>query len=336
MTSFIAHAFLVHPAKNTAAPALSGETLPNSGKLFELLADIFHASPEDKDFEVTFYPNASGAQQNDCRDLIVAFQADPTLENAEAIAARLQTCTDNRSGRGLLFLMAGQHGSKFRVTISRFPANQAIMADTAAGNLNVQFLEQVFIKRMSAYKAIMLQDVNPSSGFWIGMATDRQAGGTPENISSYWIDDFLLADFSETPKAGTRRLAEALKQAVRANPVMSVKSEIAAAISLAPSVFSNKQTSIDDFCQHFGLSRDAVDSIRAQLSKPALSSKNFKFDSKEFKKKVPYRTVEMESGAILTAPTDQFDKVFEVKELKSGLVEYTAKGKVADQRMTGR
>ena len=123
---------------------------------------------------------------------------------------------------------------------------------------------------------------------------------------------------------------------MRATPVLSVKAEIAAAVSLAPSVFTHQIISIDRFCGHFGLSKDAQDAVKAQLSKPSLSSKAFQFDPGEFKKKVPLRTVEMESGANLTAPTDQFDKIFEVKKKSDGTVEYSTSGKVADQRMTGR
>ena len=337
MASVKIHAFLVHPGKNvTPSPALSGKSLPSTGELYNLLADIFHAQPDQRDFEITFRPTNAGTQQNDCRDLIIAFQASPTLARAKPLAERLQLVTDNRSGMGLLFLMAGQQGTRSRIVISRFPANQAIMADIDANGLDVKFLKQVFIKRMTAYKALMIEDSSPATTFWIGTATDRQAGGSPENISSYWLDDFLEADFSETPKAGTRRLAEALKKAVRANPVLSIKAEIAAAVSLAPSVFKNKTISIDQFCNHFGLSIDAQDSIKSQLSKPALSAKTFKFDTNEFKKKVPFRTVEMETGAILTAPSDQFDKVFDVTSKPHGVVEYTTRGRVTDQRMTGR
>jgi len=337
MASVKIHAFLVHPGKGaTSVPAVSGKQLSSSGKLYDLLADIFHAQPDQRDFEVTFRPAQNGTQQNDCRDLFINFHTNPNSSNAELIAKRLQAATDNRSGMGLLFLMAGQQGTRHRVVVSRFPANQAIMADTASGGLNVQFLEQVFVKRMTAYKALMLEDQNPASTFWTGMATDRQAGGSPENISSYWLDDFLNADFSETPKAGTRRLAEALKMAMRANPVLSVKAEIAAAVSLAPSAFKNKTVSIDTFCSRFGLSQAAQDSIKAQLNKPSLAAKMFKFDSSEFKKKVPFRTVEMETGAILTAPTDQFDKIFDAKPKPNGVVEYTTSGRVADQRMAGR
>lgn len=337
MASLTIHTFLVHPGRGLAtAPDISGKELKGPGKLFELLADIFHTQPDRKDFEITFRKADDGTKQNDCRDLILAHQAAPSLSRAQAIAARLQLVTDNRSGMGLLFVMRGQHGTKHRVVISRFPANQGILAEIDENGLDVAFLEQVFIKSMSAYKAVLLEDDDPTNQYWSGFATDRQAGGSPENISSYWLDDFLGADFSETPKAGTRRLAEALKKAVKFHPVLSVKAEIASAVSLAPTALQGKSVSVDDFCNHFGLSADAIDAIKTQLSKPSLASKKFKFDSGEFKKIVPYRTVVMESGAMLTAPSSQFDEVFEKEDQGNGQVKYSTRGKIADQRVAGR
>jgi hypothetical protein len=274
MASVTIFTFLVQPGKNqNPSPKVSGKKVTGGGKLVDLLANIFHAQPDRKDFEITFCHAPNGKQQNDCRDLIVSYQTKPNLSNARAIAQRLQDLTDKRSGMGLLFVMTGQHGTKFRTVISRFPANEGIVAEVASGGLDVAFLEQVFIRQMSAYKAVLLEDSNPKALYWSGYATDRQAGSSPENMSSYWLDDFLTADFSETPKAGTNRLATALRQAVKVNPSLSVKSEITAAASLAKSIFQNKTTSIEDFCRHFGFSKQATDSIVNQLSKPSLSAK---------------------------------------------------------------
>ena len=337
MATLSIHAFLIHPGKNVETPdELSGKPLEGPSTLFDMLADIFHSQPEEKDFEIAFRANEEGEKQNDCRDLILAHQASPDEETSQAIAERLRSITDKRSGMGLLFVMTGQHGTKARTVISRFPANEAILAEVAEDGLDVAFLEQVFIKKMSAYKAVLIEDDDPMNEYWDGFATDRQAGGAPENISSYWLDDFLTADFKETPKAGTRRLAEALKRAVKSNPVLSVKSEIASAVSLAPSALDGRQTSVDQFCDHFGLSDDARDTIINQLPKASLSSKVFQFDPAEFRKKVPYRTVEMKNGAMLTAPSDNFDAVFETKELEGGKVRYSTIGKVADERVAGR
>lgn len=197
----------------------------------------------------------------------------------------------------------------------------------------MEFLEQVFIKRLSSYKAIRLEHKVPSSAFWKGVATDRQAGQSGEHISEYWLKDFLDADFSETSAAGTRRLATALKQALKKSPNLSVKTEIAHASSLAPAAFEGKATTIDEFCAHFGFSKATRETIRSQLTKPSLSGKMFTFDAKEFKTVAPYRTVEMSNGAILTAPNEEFESVFETEDVSDGVVRYITEGRVSDQRL---
>ena len=335
--SFDIHAFLIHPGKNEENSTVpNGKMLSGTGKLFDLLANIFHAPTDAGGFEVTFRHAPDGSQQNDCRDLMIALQQNATLNNAQALARRLQSVTDKRSGIGLLFLMTGQHGSRERVVISRFPANEAILAEIDESGLEVELLEQVFIRQLSAYKAILLEDDDPPNEFWTGLATDRQAGGAAENISGYWLEDFLTAEFSDTPKAGTQRLAEALRKAAKASPDLSVKGEIAAAVSLAPSALQGQAVSVNSFCAHFGLSDNAIDIVRNQLKKPSLAGKTFVFDSDEFKKRVPYRSVQMKNGAILKAPSEDFNAVFDVEENGDGEVTYSTTGKVSDQRMSIR
>lgn len=334
MTITKAFAYLVAPGKNLEnAPAISNkEIVIEDSKLSKMLAGIFADQPGAHDFEITFNAAPDGKQINECRTLMLDFEASPSAATGLPIAKRLQAFTDNRSGTGLCFLLNGNHGLKKRVVISRFPTDQAILADTTSGSLDVEFLEQVFIKRLSSYKAALFEHESPPDGFWTGIATDRQAGKSGEHISEYWLGDFLNADFSETPAQGTRRLATSLKSALKANPNLSVKSEIANASSLASAVFQNKSLTIKAFCDHFGLSNAAQETIRKSLTKPSLFSKTFMFDSKQFKIVAPYRTVEMNTGAILTAPNDDFEKIFEIT--KSGdYVEYKTRGKINDQRL---
>lgn len=329
-----AFAFLIPPGKGvSAAPAISSkEILIGTNKLSTMLSGIFVDDPGVHDFEITFNPAPDGTQVNECRNLMLAFQASPSAATGLHIAERLQAVTDKRSGTGLLFLLAGNHGVKQRVVTSRFPTDQAIRADTSSGSLDVEFLEEVFIKRLSSYKAAMFEHPSPPSGFWKGTATDRQAGQSGEHISDYWLKEFLTADFSETPAQGTRRLANALKDALKSNTSASVKTEIAHASSLASAVFQTKALTIEDFCKHFGLSNAAKDAVKSALPKPSLFSKKFTFDAAQFKIVAPYRTVEMNTGAILTAPNDDFEKIFQ--ETKSGdIVEYKTRGKISDQRL---
>jgi len=316
------------------APTISSKEIAiGAGKLSDMLGGIFGGVPSSHDFEISFNPAPDGTQQNDCRDLLVSFQGGASGLKGLPIATRLQKVTDNRSGIGLLFLLSGMQGLKQRLVISRFPTDQAILAEIGEGGLDVEFLEQVFIKRLSSYKALMLEHATPASGFWKGIATDRQAGQSGEHISEYWLKDFLNADFSETPAHGTRRLAKALKDAVRANPNQEVKAEIAHASTLAPAVFTGKSLNIGQFCDHFGFSEAAKETIKNHLQKPSLYTKMFQFDAGEFKNIAPYRTVEMSNGAILTAPNEEFESVFETTVISDGEIEYKTHGRVSDQRI---
>jgi hypothetical protein len=329
-----AFAYLIAPSKGLQnAPDISSKEIAvEQNKLSTMLATIFADQPGIHDFEITFNPAPDGTQANECRRLMLAFQANPTVDTGLHIAQRLQGFTDNRSGTGLFFLLSGNHGLKRRLVMSRFPTDQAIRADTTSGSLDVEFLEEVFIKRLSSYKAALMEHESPPNGFWKGTATDRQAGQSGEHISEYWLRDFLNADFSETPAQGTRRLASALKDALRNSPSLSVKSEIAHASSLVSAVFQSKSLTIKGFCNHFGLSAAAQDAIKAAMLKPSLFGKNFMFDSNQFKTIAPFRTVEMNTGAILTAPNDDFEQIFEQKKSGDG-VEYRTRGKINDQRL---
>jgi len=276
------HAYLIHPGRNEKAPEpVRGKQLPHSGKLFALLDDIYGSEPDLRDFDVTFNPLPDGSQQNACRDLLINYHDNPSLESGIEVAERLQTVTDKRSGIGLLFLIAGQHGLRRRVVLSRFPTDQAILAE----------------------------------------------------LDDYWIGGFLNADFAETSAQGTRRLVAALKHAIKKNPNLDIKSEIASATTVAQNVFKGKQTSIRSFCDHFGFSEATKQTIQNQLSKPSLFDKVFQFDDSEFEQNAPYRTVEMENGAILTAPSGEFEKVFREKKMSGGEIEYSTSGRIRDQRL---
>ena len=330
-----AFAYLIAPGKGlNETPVISSKEIAiEQNKLSAMLAGIFSDETGAHDFEITFNPASDGTQVNECRNLMLAFHTSPTAHTGLPIAQRLQKVTDNRSGTGLFFLLRGNHGLKQRLVMSRFPTDQAILADTTSGSLDVEFLEQVFIKRLTSYKAAMVEHPSPPDGFWKGIATDRQAGQSGEHISEYWLRDFLNADFSETPAQGTRRLATALKDAMKANPSLSVKSEIAHASSLASAVFQNKSLTIKGFCDHFALSAAAQDTIKTALPKSSLFGKTFMFDSNQFKIVAPFRTVEMNTGAILTAPNDEFETIFETTK-PGDVVEYKTRGKINDQRLT--
>ncbi|HOY78089.1 MAG TPA: hypothetical protein PLN33_09800 [Hyphomonadaceae bacterium] len=327
-----AHTFLVQPGKNSKEPAdIDGVGVPLKGGIFKLLDGIYSNSGSECDIAFSFRMQEDGEQQNDCRDLIVQYIENPTLPNGRKIASRLYDHTDKRSGLGLLFLVYGREGRRHKLVVSRFPTDSAILADQQGGKLAVEFLERVFMKSKTSYKAAAFEDGSVNAGFWEGRAVDRQSGS---DASQYWIEEFLQAEFLTTPESGTRRLAVALHNAATKSDDLLVKNEVASAVTLGGKLGPG-QTSIEEFATRFNLSDETVAAIRAQLPSDNSMTERFNFIANEFNKHVGYRFVELDNGAMLSASATRFDDVFKQEEVggASSKVKFTTIGQVTNERV---
>ena len=193
------HAFLVHPGKSGHEKrAVNGTNVPLSGSMFNLLGGIYDRSDEECDIDIAFRATAKGKQQNDCRDLLVSHLTHHTLATGRRVAERLRDITDGRSGLGLLFIIAGKEGSRHKIVVSRFPTDSAIFVDEDPKKFTVEFLDRVFMKNKTSYKAAAYHDTSLKGGFWTGRAIDKQlnSGTRSVQLSDYWISDFLLSEFS--------------------------------------------------------------------------------------------------------------------------------------------
>jgi hypothetical protein len=258
----------------------------------------------------------------------------PTLDNGGAIAKRLEQFTTFRSGLGLLFLIAGNEGAEHKLVISRFPAGSAILVEENSRSLSVEFLERVFMKSAHSYKAAAYRGTSLRAGFWTGRAIDKQISNPAVQVSNYWIAQFLESDFQTTSAAGTRRLAVVLRDAARTASDVSVKSEIAAAVTLA-GVLKGEATSILDFQQHFGFSDAARQAIGRRIKRDDTVTEKFVFDLDEFSNHVAYRSIELDNGAILTASAKNFADVFHREPIGSDKERsrYWTEGRVESERL---
>jgi hypothetical protein len=331
------HTFLVHPGKSSRDQIeINGAPVDLTGNMFDLLNAIYSKSEEECNIGISFRPNNDGEQQNDCRDLLIGYLKSPSLDSGRLIAERLRENTDGRSGMGLLFLIRGKEGDQHKVVLSRFPTDSAIYVDEDKKQLTVAFLERVFMKNKTSYKAVSYRDRSlGSGGFWTGKAVDRQRSDPATQLSDYWIANFLLSHFALSGAAGTHRFAVALRDAVN-KASGEVKHELVAAATLAPNM-AGKPTSIDDFADQYNLSAAAREIIVGSLKNPRTSRETFTFDVSEFRNFIAYKSVELDNGAILTAGTEKFDDVFTKKALaKAGEIEYSTHGKIVDEKFKKR
>lgn len=328
-----AFSFLVYPGKKlNEQPEISGTSLELSGKLFIMLDEVYQKSVHECNIEIAFRPNPRGEQQNDCRDLILAFLQSREELAGRKLAERLQLVTTQRSGLGLLFLMVGDEGDQSRLVISRFPADSGILAEQTDKALSVQFLEKIFLKSAYSYKSVLYSGKSSASDFWEGRAIDKQLNNSHVALSDYWIKEFLVSDFRTTAAAGTRRLANAIKVVTKKTKSLEVKEQLAAAAKLAKGL-NGKNTSIAAFAAQLSISDDAKTELLAALPSATLATEMFTFDATEFDKHLPYHSVELDNGAVLTALTSKFDTIFIHERMGDDRVRFTTQGSIVDQSL---
>jgi hypothetical protein len=116
---------------------------------------------------------------------------------------------------------------------------------------------------------------------------------------------------------------------------VAVKTEIAAAVTLGQS-FNGQRLSINEFSNRFGLSSGAREAIASEIKNPTLLDERFQFDASEFAKQVPYRSIELNTGVIVTADATRFDEVIKQEVLVGGegKVRLSAEGKVMNDKLT--
>lgn len=328
------HSFLVHPSKSDEEqPAIGGTSVLLSGKLAKMLSQVYERAPKECDIDIVFRPDAEGRQQNESRDSLITYAERPTIPNGRAVASRLQAVTTNRSGLGLLFIMQGREGVQHRLVVSRFPADQGVIAEEDRDRLSVEFLERVFMKSARAYKSALYQSESLERGFWDGRAIDRQISG-PKELSDYWIHDFLMSELRTTGPAGTKRIAVALRNAIKSADSLETRQELVSCANLLRSQHG-RSVSGTQLVQQMGLSGGAVTALAAALPRPELMTEVFRFDREEFEKHVMYRLVELDNGGMLVAEDAEFESVFdqEIIDESDHRVRFTTEGQVVDSRL---
>ncbi|MYE15844.1 MAG: hypothetical protein F4Y07_05120 [Gemmatimonadetes bacterium] len=327
------HSFLVLPAKgDDDSPVPIGTAVAKGEQLFRMVRDLCERAPSECRIEIVFRPAEDGSTENEARACLEEYANHPSLASARAIAARLQGVTTRRSGLGLLFLAkcASPSGAPCLV-VSRFPADQGVVAQEVAGQLDVEYLERVFMKNAKAYKSVLYESTSPTARFEEGRAVDRQLSG-PRELSQYWIGDFLASELRTTGPFGSRRLATAIRNAVNEVASLAVKADLVAAAQLLRNQHGRVR-SAQEFLRRLGVSEEGVDAVMRRLPRPELMRESFEFDADEFLRHLRHRLVELSNGAMLMAEDARFDEVFESQPTDvENHVRYSTEGEIVDQR----
>lgn len=326
------YSFLTYPKRGQPdEPIRPGARLPIADdKLGRMLKGVFDSAERDCVVPVMFVSNGA-AQENAAREELLALVRRHSLATASTIAWRLQRATSGQSGMGLLFIGIGDVNGRTRVVISRFPADEGVVAETSQAELSVQFVEQVFLKSAFSYKAATYVATGRPDQLWTGHVVDRQINAGSKAVADYWISDFLLSEFATTPAAGTKRLATALRDAIAATASVEVKREIAAAAHLAGNL-PRRALTIAGFCEQFHFSEETKQAVLSKVRPPRLANERFRFDAEEFARHIAYKQIELDNGAVLTAPADKFEEIFRETQRRDEHT-FTTSGVIVDERL---
>lgn len=336
------HSFLVPPGKlvgdqigNVPGPTIPGTRVPTSapGKLVDMLKGIYETSDEQCTIDIAFRLSDDGAQENFCRTLLTTYMTQPSMANGRVIAERLMAATTRKSGLGLLFLLVGSETGGFtKLVVSRFRADTAIAADQVKESLSVQYLERVFMKKATSYKAVRYFDKSLQAGFWEGRAIDRQVNVGPDSISDYWIRDFLSSDFRTTSAQGTRRIADAIQKAVSKASNEEARSELIALAHLMRGM-NGKMVSINHLMDQYTVGVEARGLIEAHVPQ-RLRDEQFKLSLDEFDRQLPRQSLVLDTGASVSGPTAKFGQLFKQEAIPgSNKVRISTEGRPVDQRL---
>jgi len=328
------HSYLVHPGKvDKSAPRVSGVKVPHTGKLFQMVERLDRDALGECDIDIVFKPAADGTKQNNCRDLLLTHLRKKDLASGLAIASQLQKATSGKPGIGLLFLVTAKDQHGHRLLVARFPADTGVMAEEKGAKLNVTFVEKVFMKNLRAYKSVLYKCEKVSTGFWTGVAVDRQMDDL-HGTANYWIGDFLASNLSNTAAQGTKRVASAFQHAIKNEPDPTVREELLIASQMARQQ-GGRHTSAAKLAQDFRLSEKAQDAFRNAFPRKDLFSATFKFDQSEYNSVLSYRAVSLDSGGTMIANDLQFEKVFHSEQVGSDRARrrYTTEGTVVSTRL---
>ncbi|PPD12460.1 hypothetical protein [Methylophilus sp.] len=294
-----------------------------------MLDTLFENSSQDCIVPIMFRAD-NGDQQNPVRSELVAFIANPSIESAAPLALRLQRSTNGTSGMGLMFVCIGSEGDDTRVLISRFPADEGVVAERSEDALNVEFVEQVFLKSANSYKAATYISNGRVDGLWKGSVVDKQINHGSKVVANYWIVDFLHSDFETTSGLGTKRLVTALKAASASGSTL-VRQEIAAAAQLAGNI-PNRAMSVAQFCDKFNFSEETKSAVLSKVDPNRLVDDRFRFDANEFERHLRFRQIELNNGALLTAPANDFNRVFQ-ESVDGNMHTFVTIGEIVDERL---
>lgn len=327
------HSVLVPPMRNRDTQTLMGTDVPMEGELYRLISEVFQNSVRECNIPIAF---CSDNQNNETRNDILALFRNPCVDEAVSLFTRLALVTSGVSGTALCFSIVGQINGNEVLFLARFPASEGLRTQITKDQFQVEVVD-IFLKSSKAYKAALYRDSSLESGFWTGMAVDKQVSEQGKDLSEYWIRDFLQSELLMTSKSGTAMISKTLRKAMDGSKDLQGKQQLINLSTLLPN-FDGQHISMGDVCRRLAVPVEVREVLKANLEHPRLFDEVFEFSLDEYSKHSVFRSVYLDQGAILTAASSNFDECFNAEIVNSdeNISRYSTTGKVIDIKVRKR
>lgn len=303
--------------------------LLNTDPVFQTLQKIYSTIKKDADLNIIF--NSTGPEQNnEVRNQLINILTERNKESGFELALRLSKMTDKKSKCGLFFIIIGKNEETKNIVLIRFPAEEAMILNKTETKVEIQELKEVFLKNSHRYKLAFFEGNTIKGSLWNGLAIDKQINDSytdMREISKYWINDFLDCQLVITSRKGSTMFAKSLRTILNSTDDEQLKDDIIAT-SMAAKTINDKNTSISSFINSLSIKQSSKDTIIKTLGNRAIAETVFKFNVEDFSKIFNLKVRYLDSGAIIMAPADEFDKDFspELIDSTKNKYRYTTEG----------
>lgn len=321
--------------KETNGQEVQSKVLDTKNKAFNYFLNIFEKALSDCTTEIQFR-SPQLDQSNEVRSHILEIVSSKTQKRKEksacALAERLASFTDERSGIGLFLIIAGQKLQTTRILLSRFRSDEVVFTRHSKQQLIIDFLDEAFTKRSHYYKSAVFEDIPSTGAFWRGFAIDKQiVSNAKKEISSYWITDFLDAQSAITSIQGTMTFAKAMKAFLQESQSLSEKEQIISAL-LGLKNKTDKPISLESVCRDY-LSDDLYQRFKVQFRDDYFFNSPFTLDADTYTAELGSTIVSLESGLIITAPTFDYKRFVKEETLPDGATQVSLSGRLQDKKL---
>jgi 37-kD nucleoid-associated bacterial protein len=254
-------------------------------------------------------PAPDGERSSLVRDAVrgVAFGSTAVARGAALeLARQLSRAMDERSLECLLLVAAykEQGNDERQVAAWIFPQDEAFRF-SPGGNTNsdIELLNDIFSRTSGLRKMALFVGKDIESHFLTGQVLDYQQGRADE-VSDFWIERFLDAKLSITPAAGTKVLAEALRNASKASDLTLIERRQVHAAALAMHVMPQGSISLESVANQF-LSGKAKKVFLETAENDETRTSNFQLDHAALQQRLKVRNFGLPDDVWVSAPIDQ-------------------------------